>query len=98
MLNITDAHSRFCYAERMRIVICDLMPEDLKAIRKEQMGMSTKQFADALGYSKELIHSWEMGRVIPSYEAQQKVCELAGVAFLIRPEKKHPLMLKKQAT
>jgi transcriptional regulator with XRE-family HTH domain len=80
------------------MVICDLMPEDLKAIRKEQMDMSVKQFADALGFSKQLIESWETGRVIPSYEAQQKICELAGVAFLIRPEKKHPLMLKKQGS
>lgn len=79
-------------------MICDLLPEELRSIRKDHMDLTVQQFADRLGYSYDLIKSWEVGRAIPSYEAQQKICEVAGVAFLIRPEKKHPLMLKKQAT
>lgn len=73
----------------------DLIPEDLKTIRKTEAQLEPKEFAEALGYSYDLIKSWESGRAIPSYEAQIRICELAGIEFKIRPEKKHPLLLKK---
>lgn len=75
----------------------DLTPEDLREIRTAELNMSAKEFAKALGFSHDLIKSWESGRAIPSYDAQIKISDLAQIDFRVSAKRKHPLFLKKQS-
>lgn len=72
----------------------DLLPEHIKEIRNE-LHLTQVQFAESLGLGLDTIKSYEVGRAIPSYDVMMAICDMAGVEFRIRPEKKHPALLKK---
>ncbi len=54
------------------------MQKRLKTIRKT-MNMTQRQFAELIGVSRDVIASWEIGRVLPSEAMQRLICRECGV-------------------
>jgi len=80
----------------MRQLFYDMLPEDIKDIRTNVLGLSQDDFAAALGLSLDSIRSLESGRVLPSYKTMVAISELADIDFVITAKRKHPFLLKKQ--
>jgi len=77
-------------------VTLEVLPEDFVALRKDILEVSQVRLAELLQLSVPSIKKYESGGAIPSYEVLIRMAELAGVKFEINPEKKHPLLLKKE--
>lgn len=73
----------------------DMLPQDIKEIRTEVLGLSQDEFATALGLTIDMVRSLEIGRALPSYKTMIAISELAGIDFIITAKKKHPFLLKK---
>lgn len=56
------------------------MQDRLKAIRK-QMQLTQRQFAGLIGVTRDVIASWEIGRVLPSEAILRLICRECGVSY-----------------
>ena len=56
------------------------MHERLKAIRKHAK-LTQRQFAERIGVSRDVIASWEIGRVQPSEAVLRLICRECGVGY-----------------
>jgi len=58
----------------------DRVQERLKTIRKH-LKMTQKQFAGMLGVSRDVVASWEIGRVQPSEAVLRLICRVCAVSY-----------------
>lgn len=56
------------------------MQERLKAIRKNTK-LTQRQFADLIGVSRDVVASWEIGRVLPSEAVLRLICRECAVNY-----------------
>jgi transcriptional regulator with XRE-family HTH domain len=56
----------------------DGVQKRLKTIRKT-MNLTQRQFAELIGVSRDVIASWEIGRVQPSEAMQRLICGECGI-------------------
>lgn len=56
------------------------MQERLKTIRKT-MNLTQRQFAELIGVSRDVIASWEIGRVQPSEAILRLICSECSVSY-----------------
>jgi DNA-binding transcriptional regulator YiaG len=57
----------------------DSVQERLKAIRK-QMSLTQREFAELIGVSRDVVASWEIGRVQPSEAVQRLISRECGIS------------------
>ncbi len=56
------------------------MQERLKAIRRH-MNLTQRQFAELIGVSRDMVASWEIGRVLPSEAILRLISKACGVSY-----------------
>ena len=56
------------------------MQKRLKTIRKT-MNLTQRQFAELIGVSRDVIASWEIGRVQPSEAILRLICRECGIGY-----------------
>lgn len=54
--------------------------ENLKIIRKE-LNLTQKEFAEKIGYSYQLVGSWEHNRCFPTVHTLKKIHEIFGIDY-----------------
>ena len=58
----------------------DSVQERLKTIRKH-MNLTQRQFAELIGVTRDVIASWEIGRVLPSEAILRLICRECAVSY-----------------
>jgi len=58
----------------------DSVQERLKRIRKN-MNLTQRQFAEFIGVTRDIIASWETGRVLPSEAILRLICRECAVSY-----------------
>lgn len=48
-------------------------------IARAKLRMSQKDLAKILGVSRQLVWSWESGKIIPKFDQAQRICEILMV-------------------
>lgn len=53
----------------------------IEMLKREQVNLSRKAFAEAIGVNKSQVYSWYKGRSIPTVKTATKVCENLGLGL-----------------
>ncbi len=56
------------------------MQERLKTIRRH-MNLTQRQFAEVIGVSRDMVASWEIGRVLPSEAILRLISKVCAVSY-----------------
>lgn len=66
-----------------------MLPKDVKALR-EDLGVSAKQLAEALGTDQKTIFAWETGELFPTKRHVQLMQKLKRTGALTMPPRAQP--------
>lgn len=56
------------------------MKQTIKGIRVN-LGLSTKEFAEKLGITEDVLYNYENGRTVPDVVFADKLIELSGLSY-----------------